>query len=312
MIRHWHPAKIAMLWVLDIALLGLLWEPCDTDYLLGFRMTRCFYTRNVLLWLVLSTPVFVITWKWASSREKLFSRGTIYNPNASQSVSSTSTIIEITAPSSSRLIKASPDLARAVVLQSRKDHRVLRIKHFDGTEMEVAVRYEMHPYHWERFGPCFWAVRHPKKPGSKWVGELIKYIDIDALCITDKKYALRLRLEDHYERITESKFCKTFGMIVIHTMLIGFVGGFAAMMLAGFVTDRLLVTSYETAFWWIAGIVAAFFLIWIFWRRSALLDPDGTLEGTPHVYLACIFGVLLGSIPLSLYSQICSSTTPLN
>jgi hypothetical protein len=68
-IRYWHPAKVAMLWVLDIALLIALWKPCDTDHLLGFSMTECFYARNILLWLVLSSPVFVLTWKWASARE---------------------------------------------------------------------------------------------------------------------------------------------------------------------------------------------------------------------------------------------------
>lgn len=66
-IRHWHPAKIAMFWVLDIALLVAIWEPCHTYFEMSF--TQCFYRRNILIWLVLSLPLFILTWKWASSRE---------------------------------------------------------------------------------------------------------------------------------------------------------------------------------------------------------------------------------------------------
>ena len=52
-IRHWHPAKIAMLWVLDIALLIAIWKPCNTDY--EDSITQCFYRRgNISIWLMLS------------------------------------------------------------------------------------------------------------------------------------------------------------------------------------------------------------------------------------------------------------------
>jgi len=70
-IRHWHPAKIIILWILDFALLVALWTPCETNRLLGITMTTCFYTRNIVLWLILSIPAFVITWKWASRRQEI-------------------------------------------------------------------------------------------------------------------------------------------------------------------------------------------------------------------------------------------------
>ena len=65
-IRHWHPAKIAMLWVLDIALLIAIWKPCNTDY--EDSITQCFYRRNISIWLMLSL-LFILTWRWASARE---------------------------------------------------------------------------------------------------------------------------------------------------------------------------------------------------------------------------------------------------
>jgi len=303
-IRHWHPAKVAMLWVLDIALLIALWKPCDTDHLLGFSMTECFYTRNILLWLVLSSPVFFITWKWASGREARFVPDSVPNPNEHVPLPASSTGVQMPSLPMPFLHKASPEIARALVLQSLKDHKVLKIKGTDGAEMDVAVRYEMHPYHWEHFGPCFMAIRHPEKRGAKRVWEQIKYSDIAELAITGQKYALRFRLEDHYKRIIENKLYRQIGMLVTHILLIGTCGGFAAMILAIFVSDRLLLTSYKTAFWWIAGIIATFFLIWIFWRRSALLEPDGPMEGTPRVYGGVIFGVLFGSVPLYIFANL--------
>lgn len=62
-IRHWHPAKLGIIWLIDLALLLILWllaSPNEEDQALA-----------ILVWLILSIPVFIITWKWASVREQL-------------------------------------------------------------------------------------------------------------------------------------------------------------------------------------------------------------------------------------------------
>ncbi len=73
-IRNWHPGKIFVLWVLDFSLLLMLWEPCPRRSVFGtFGGSRCSHTDEVLLWLLLSIPVIVITWRWASARERQWS-----------------------------------------------------------------------------------------------------------------------------------------------------------------------------------------------------------------------------------------------
>ncbi|ALA57265.1 hypothetical protein [Nitrospira moscoviensis] len=296
MIHHWHPVKIVLLWILDIALLVVLWKPCDTDYIFGFSMNECFYSHNILLWLALSFPVFVITWRWASSRERQPSRDAIDKADALQSASSEPAGSRTTDPIAPSLIEASPDLARAVVLQSHKDRKVLRIKIFDGREMDVAVRYEMHPFHSEHLGPSFMAVRYPTEKGKRWVWERIKYSDIAALGIRDQKYDFRLRLEDHYKRITESKIYKQLGLMMAGALLVVLCSGFAAMLLAILVSDHLQVASYKTAFWWLAGTIAAFFFLWMLRPGGILLEPDAPMEGEARAFIGSLFyGGILGS-----------------
>jgi Na+/melibiose symporter-like transporter len=62
-IRHWHPLKLGIIWLIDFALLLILWllaSPKKEDQALA-----------ILVWLIVSIPVFIITWKWASVRERL-------------------------------------------------------------------------------------------------------------------------------------------------------------------------------------------------------------------------------------------------
>ena len=58
-VRHWHPLKIILVWGIDLLVLLALWEaesPRDR-------------AEAILIWLVLSIPVFIITWRWAGARE---------------------------------------------------------------------------------------------------------------------------------------------------------------------------------------------------------------------------------------------------
>ncbi len=287
MIRHWHPIKLGIIWLIDLALFRALW-------LLASPHRGDDKALVIVVWLVLSIPVFVITWKWAGGREGRLISGSAANRD--EHLSTPSVRAEATHLPVPFLHEASPELARKLVLQSLKDHKVLRIKYFGGTEMDVAVRYEMHPFHWEHFGPCFMAVRYPKEQDKKWVGDQIKYSDIAALAIIDKKYDLRLRLEDHYRRITESKLYKQLGLMAAGTLLIAFCSGFAAMLLANLVSNHLQLASYMTAFWWIAGSIAAFFFLWMLRPGGILLEPDVPMEGEARAFIGSLFyGGIFGS-----------------
>ena len=59
--RGWHPGKIALMWFIDLVLLFGM-------YPTG-RVRSSDQTVIVIFWLVLSIPVFVITWRWLSSQE---------------------------------------------------------------------------------------------------------------------------------------------------------------------------------------------------------------------------------------------------
>jgi len=64
-IQNWHPIKIIMIWVIDLAVLLSQWRFCP-----GAREFGCpSNERAIYLWIFLSIPVFVITWIWASGRE---------------------------------------------------------------------------------------------------------------------------------------------------------------------------------------------------------------------------------------------------
>jgi len=287
MIQQWHPSKLGVIWLVDLALFRVLW-------LMASPHRGDDKALVIVVWLVLSIPAFIVTWKWASGRERRFVFGSA--PNTDERLSAPSTRVEATLLSVPFLHEASPELARTLVLQSLKDRKVLRIKCIDGTEMDVAVRYEMHPFHWEHFGPCFMAIRYPKEKGKKWAWEQIKYSDIAALAIRDMKYDLRLRLEDHYKRIAESKLCKQLGLMAAGTLLIAFCSSFAAMLLAILVSNHLQLASYMTAFWWIAGSIAAVFFLWMLRPGGILLEPDAPMEGEARAFIGSLFfGGILGS-----------------
>jgi len=56
-VRGWHPGKIILMWFLDLVLLFGIYPQSSDKF------------GVVIVWLVLSIPVFVITWRWLSSRE---------------------------------------------------------------------------------------------------------------------------------------------------------------------------------------------------------------------------------------------------
>jgi len=61
-IRHWHPLKLGIIWLIDLALFLVLW-------LLASPYSGGDQAFVIVVWLTLSIPMFVITWKWASGRE---------------------------------------------------------------------------------------------------------------------------------------------------------------------------------------------------------------------------------------------------
>ena len=61
--RGWHPGKIILMWFLDLVFLFGLYPTTGR----GVRSEDQFLA--VIVWLVLSIPVFVITWRWLSSQE---------------------------------------------------------------------------------------------------------------------------------------------------------------------------------------------------------------------------------------------------
>lgn len=58
-VQSWHPGKIALLWVIDLAVFFILW-------LLYQSYEKA---EAVIVWLILSIPVFALTWRWLSRRE---------------------------------------------------------------------------------------------------------------------------------------------------------------------------------------------------------------------------------------------------
>lgn len=58
-IRHWHPLKLVLIWVVALLVLVILWEAESPRH----------HAEAIFIWLILSIPVFIITWKWASARE---------------------------------------------------------------------------------------------------------------------------------------------------------------------------------------------------------------------------------------------------
>lgn len=61
-IRHWHPVKLGIVWLIDLALFRVLW-------LLTSPYSREQKAWIIIIWLISSIPVFVVTWKWATGRE---------------------------------------------------------------------------------------------------------------------------------------------------------------------------------------------------------------------------------------------------
>lgn len=61
-IRHWHPIKLGIVWLIDLALFLSLSLFISPDRSEGQALV-------IIIWLILSIPVFIVTWKWASGRE---------------------------------------------------------------------------------------------------------------------------------------------------------------------------------------------------------------------------------------------------
>lgn len=61
-IRHWHPIKLGIVWLIDLALfLSLSLEISNEG---GSQ------AMAIIIWLILSIPLLIVTWKWASGREQ--------------------------------------------------------------------------------------------------------------------------------------------------------------------------------------------------------------------------------------------------
>jgi hypothetical protein len=66
-IRHWHPFKLVIIWLISLAILLILWlfaSPSRADE----------QALVVVVWMVLSIPVFILTWRWGSGHEPYESR----------------------------------------------------------------------------------------------------------------------------------------------------------------------------------------------------------------------------------------------
>lgn len=57
LIRRWHPAKIAVLWSAALALLLVF-------------SAEGLYADEAIIWFIFAIPIFIITWIWATGREK--------------------------------------------------------------------------------------------------------------------------------------------------------------------------------------------------------------------------------------------------
>lgn len=56
-IHHWHPLKLGIIWLIDLAIFPALWllaSSKEEDQALV-----------IIIWLIFSIPAFVLTWKWA-------------------------------------------------------------------------------------------------------------------------------------------------------------------------------------------------------------------------------------------------------
>ncbi len=58
--KDWPPGKITLLWAIDLVLLLGMYSG---------QARAAGKAQAVLTWLIISIPVFVITWKWLTARE---------------------------------------------------------------------------------------------------------------------------------------------------------------------------------------------------------------------------------------------------
>lgn len=155
MIRHWHPIKLGIVWFIDLAILLILW-------LLVSPYRRDDQALVIFVWLVLSIPALVVTWKWASDREMVPKK------------------IEPLPPLNFEKVTA--DQARTLALRSMKEHLFLRVRQRDGSEMDIAVA--------EDLGTFCRAFRNPignpyELSGFGWVD----YRKIEEAVLTEKSFA---------------------------------------------------------------------------------------------------------------------------
>lgn len=62
-IRHWHPLKLGIIWFIDLAIFLALW------LLIAPRGGEN-QAMVIVVWLVVSLPIFIITWRWATGLQK--------------------------------------------------------------------------------------------------------------------------------------------------------------------------------------------------------------------------------------------------
>lgn len=178
MLRHWHPAKIGIIWILDLALLLLLWKPCRSGGgggLEPYGGWPCSHTQEILLWLVFSIPAIVFTWIWASTRER---------PNSVQPTGATSEESHVAPQPSNEMLphpvfeKVTADQARSLAIRSLKKRKVLRIRLHDGREQGISVAEDMGTF-------CRAFRKHGENTDTAGGYDWIDYREIAEMLLTD-------------------------------------------------------------------------------------------------------------------------------
>ena len=73
MTKNWHVGKILLLWAVDLLILGMvLWGSYRPEGENPFGSSTGAYIprKEFGIWLVLSLPLFVLTWRWLTWRER--------------------------------------------------------------------------------------------------------------------------------------------------------------------------------------------------------------------------------------------------
>jgi len=112
MIHNWHPVKLAIAWVIDLAILLVLWLSVSPS-------SGADQALVIFVCLILSVPLFVITWKWCSGREPFGSGRNTTNPSAF----SPTFKIELSLPEGERVYSTNDRPIKRV----RKEYRICKL-----------------------------------------------------------------------------------------------------------------------------------------------------------------------------------------